>query len=200
MKNGIVALAAVLSFVAFTGTAQAAESGDWIIRVGMHNVDPKSNNSPIVNVDSATQVSFDFTYMLTSRLGFEILAALPFEHDVALNGGPVVASTEQLPPTFSINYRFGDDRFQPYVGAGLNYTVFFSEETQGLLAGTDLSLDASAGLALQVGFDYALTERLLFNMVLRSMDIDTDAKLNGVNLTTVEADPLAIGISVGWVF
>lgn len=182
------------------GTALAAEDGDWIIRVGAHNIDPKSNNSAIVDVDSDTQLTFDFTYMLSSRLGLEVLAALPFEHDITLKDGTPVASTEHLPPTISLLYRFGEGRFQPYVGGGLNVTIFSSEKTFGPLAGTDLDLDTSTGLAVSVGFDYEINDRMIFNGVIRSIDIETDADLNGQALTTVAIDPLVIGFNIGWIF
>jgi hypothetical protein len=41
---------------------------------------------------------------------------------------------------------------------------------------------------------------LLFNATLRCIDIDSDATLDGAPLTTVEIDPSAIGLSIGWSF
>ena len=178
----------------------AAEAGDMIIRVGVHNVDPKSSNSEIVDVDDATQLTFDFTYLFTDNWAIEVLAAAPFEHDIVLKDGTLVGSTEHLPPTISIQYRFGSSKVQPFVGAGLNYTAFFSEKLTGPLAGADLSLDGSTGLALQVGLDVQINDRLLFNATLRSIDIETDAKVNGDFLTKVAIDPTAIGLSLGWSF
>jgi len=200
MKFSILSAVASLTLAFPSAHVQAAEEGDWIVRVGVHDVDPKSGNSDIVNVDSDTQLTFDVTYMLSSHLGLEVLAALPFEHAIRLTDGTLVGSTEHLPPTVSIQYRFGERRLQPYVGAGINYTAFFSEKTQGPLAGTELKLDNSTGLALQVGFDYEINERLIFNAVLRSIDIESDASLNGAPLTKVAIDPLALGLSIGWVF
>ncbi len=46
--NSIPALVAA-TLALTTGVAQAA-SGDWLIRAGVHNVDPKSNNHPVVSV------------------------------------------------------------------------------------------------------------------------------------------------------
>ena len=123
-------------------TAAAFEQGDWLIRFGLSNVDPKSDNSPIVSVDSAASATVNFTYMMTNNWAVEVLAAYPFEHDISLVGGPEVGSTKHLPPTVSLQYHFMADRaFQPYVGAGVNYTLFFSEDLYGPLAGADLSLD-----------------------------------------------------------
>ena len=200
MRFSAAGLLAVLSLFSLASFAQVAEEGDWIIRVGMHNVDPKSSNSPVVNVDSDTQLTFDFTYMLSDNWGLEVLAALPFEHKIRLTDGTQVGSTKHLPPTISFQYRFGSGDFQPYVGAGINYTVFSSEKIIPAVA-NDLDLDSSVGAAFQVGFDYALSDRMIFNAVLRSIDIETDAEINGgTPLTKVAIDPVAIGIGIGWVF
>ena len=200
MKRLLPALISSAAIVLPVINANAAEAGDRIVRVGFHSIDPKSSNSDIVNVDDNSQVTFDFTYLFTDNWAIEVLAALPFEHDIALLDGTVVGSTEHLPPTVSVQYRFGSNKFQPFVGAGLNITLFSSEKTSGPLAGTDLDLDSSTGLALQVGFDYAINDRLLFNATLRSIDIESDAKLDGADLTTVAIDPTAIGLSIGWSF
>ncbi len=104
-----------------------------------------------------------------------------------------------MPPTISLQYRFDTaGNFQPYIGAGVNYTIFSSEKIG--LPNADLELDESVGLALQVGFDYEINDRMIFNAVLRAIDIETDAKLDGVDLTTVKIDPIAIGLGIGWTF
>ena len=86
---------------------------------------------------------------------------------------------------------------RPYVGAGLNYTVFFDEGTSGALAGSKLELDSSFGIAGQAGLDIAIAKDWFANIDVRWMDIDTKAKLNGTSIGTVEIDPYTFGISVG---
>lgn len=74
---------------------------------------------------------------------------------------------------------------------------------EGVLGPGDLSLDASLGLALQAGFDYALTDKLALNVGVWWVDIDTDAEFNFAanQLTTeVEIDPLVYSVSLGWRF
>ncbi len=181
--------------------ALAHEAGDWIVRGGFHTVDPKSDNGDIVEVDSDTMFTFDVTYFLNQNVGVELLAALPFKHDIGLVDGPTVASTKHLPPTLSAVYHFMPDaKVQPYVGAGINYTIFFDEQTRGALDGTSLSLDNSVGLAGTVGVDIALDERWFLNAVVRYIDIDTDAELDGADLETVSIDPWAFGLNVGYKF
>ena len=176
-----------------------ADQGDWLVRVGAHNVDPKSDNSDIVEVDSAIMVTFNGTYMFQKNWGVELLAALPFSHDIDLVGGGKVAKTKHLPPTASIQYHFApDSNIRPYVGAGLNWTLFFDESTTGALDGTDLNLGNSFGFAAQAGVDIDVNERWFVNADVRYMDIETKAKLDGVSLGKVEIDPWLFGVSLGF--
>ena len=113
-----------------------------------------------------------------------------------------VGETRHLPPTLSLQYHFmPDNKWRPYVGAGLNYTIFFEEDTKGGLDGLDLELDDSFGFSAQVGVDVDITENLYLNAEVRYMDIDTDVKLGGADLPmgkTVEIDPWAIGLNIGF--
>jgi len=181
--------------------ARSHEAGDWILRGGFHTVDPKSDNGDVVEVKSDTMATFNVSYMFTANWGVELLAALPFEHDIALVDGPTVASTKHLPPTLSAVYHFApESRVQPYVGAGVNVTLFFDEQTRGALDGTDLSLDNSVGLAAVAGIDIAIDEHWFVNADVRYLDIDTDAELDGAALETVEIDPWALGLNIGYRF
>ena len=191
------ALAACLA-MALNGTASADENPDWALRIGTHHVAPKSDNHAVVNVDAAQMLTFDLTRKLDERWAIELLAALPFKHDINLNGGDKVADVKHLPPTLSLQYHFAPGgHVRPYVGAGLNATIFFSEHTTGALAGTDLKLDTSFGPAAQFGVDIDLGNTWFLNVDARWMDIDTKATLDGVSLGSVKIDPYALGVSVG---
>ena len=71
---------------------------------------------------------------------------------------------------------------------------------QRLFVGSKLDLDASFGVATQLGFDYDISDKMHLNFDLRWMDIDTDANLDGVSLGTVEIDSLIYSVTVGWKF
>lgn len=199
---GLAAAALLLCCAALLPAPRAtAEAGDWLVRGGFHSVDPKSDNGDIVEVDAASMFTFDVTYLLTEHWGIELLAAAPFEHDIALVDGPTVATTKHLPPTLSVVYRFlPGATVHPYVGAGLNWTVFFDESTRGPLSGADLSLDDSFGVAAVVGVDIELGPRWFLNADVRYLDIDSDAELNGAELETVAIDPLTVGLNLGYRF
>ncbi len=198
-----VALAAVIGLGLTTGTAALAQdAGDWILRVGVGNVDPKSDNGDVVSVDSGTAAVINATYMMTDNVGIELLAATPFSHDIKLAAdGTRVGETKHLPPTVSVQYHFDtNSAFKPYVGAGLNFTLFFDEKTAGPLAGADLELDESFGIAAQVGADWDFSDTMFANLDIRWINIETDAELDGAPLETVEIDPIVYSLTLGWRF
>jgi outer membrane protein len=192
----------ILILTAFTSSpAMAVEKGDWLMRVGWTMVAPKSNNHPVVSVGDDSSLGLTFSYFLSDNLAIDVLAAYPFEHTISLVGGDDVASTEHLPPTVSVQWHFmPDNAFKPYVGAGINYTGFFSEKTFGALEGVDLSLGGSWGLAAEIGTDVILSDRWLLNLSARWIDIDTKAKLDGVSIGTVEIDPYVFTLAMGYKF
>ena len=198
---------AILALVSLP--AAAYEKGDWLVRVGGGMVEPKSDNSDIVSVDSGASLIINGEYFLSPTLGFEVLAALPFSHDIHDPTGVLkLAETKHLPPTFSLNYHFPTDGgFKPYLGAGLNYTLFFDEETTQtlsdalLLPETSASLDASFGLAVQVGADIDLSDKMFLNVAVRWIDINTDASIPEADLSfEVEIDPVVYSLALGWRF
>jgi outer membrane protein len=185
----------------FAGTAVAFEPGDWLVRVGASYVSPTSNSHDIVSVESDTSVTFNFSYMMTDVWALEVLAAVPFKHDIELLNGTKVGSTKLLPPTVSLQYHFmPTEKFQPYLGVGINFTHFFSEKTIGDLEGVDLNLGDSWGLAGQAGFDVLFNDNWFFNLDIRYIDIDTKARLDGLSIGKVEVDPWIFGGHIGFRF
>jgi len=87
------------------------------------------------------------------------------------------------------------DKVHPYVGAGVNYTKFFGTKND---LGVNLKLSDSVGLALEAGVDVNLTNKLLLNLAVWKVNISTDVKVNGVKQGSVDIDPLAVMIGVGY--
>jgi len=201
------------------GSALAYEAGDIIVRAGVVSVQPDESSSALnvvgagpiagtsAGVDGDEQLGLTGTYMLTSNLGIGLLAATPFEHDIKANGlGADAGDTKQLPPTLTLQYFPMEPSadFQPYVGVGVNYTAFFDEGVDSDLGGGDLELDDSIGLALEVGFDYAIDEHWLLNATVWYIDIETSAdfKLNsGARIQAdVDIDPWVYMVGLGYKF
>ncbi len=202
MIRKIAPIAAALAALLAATPALAQSKGDFTVGIGVHNVAPKSNNADLgggarIEVGDSVRPTVTGEYFIADNLGIELIAALPFQHDIDIagpagkvNGG----STKHLPPTLSLQYHFGapDAKIKPFVGAGVNYTWFFGEDTTGPLAGTKLSLDNSWGAALHAGIDFKVGNGAI-RIDARKIDIDTDAKLNGAKLGTVNIDPMVYG-------
>ncbi|MCL7713132.1 OmpW/AlkL family protein [Stenotrophomonas mori] len=198
-------LAAALVLAASPAMAQS--KGDWTLGVGVHNVDPKSKAGDLdgsalglgalpTKVDSSVRPTVTFEYFVADNVGVEVLAALPFQHDISIDGVGKVGRTKQLPPVVSLQYHFANRSIvTPFVGLGVNYTKFFSTDSKGALEGTKLRLSDSWGLAAHAGLDFALTEKDALRVDLRWADIDTKVKVNGNRLGTASIDPLVYGVA-----
>ncbi|MCC4272818.1 OmpW/AlkL family protein [Marinomonas communis] len=185
--------------------AMAHEAGDMFIRGGLVNVMPSvDDNTDLglgLDVDNNLQIGLTGTYMYTDNIGVELLVATPFTHDITADGanGADVGEVSHLPPSLMAQYYFGtaDSDVRPYVGAGLNYTIFFEEK---LDSGAKLELDDSFGLAAQVGVDYNISDNLFINASVWYMDINTDVTINGVDHGDLDIDPVSVMASVGYTF
>ena len=203
---GIAVLSALMS-----ANVLAHSEGDFIVRAGAATVSPNDSSGAVAGnssiefgVDSDTQLGLTLGYMFTDNISFEVLAATPFSHNISATGLGEIADTKHLPPTFMVQYYFGtaESDFRPYVGAGINYTVFFDEGSK--IAGlSDVSLDDSWGLAANVGMDYMINDDWFLNASVWYADIGTTAKYNlgGTNYSTdVDIDPWVFMIGGGYNF
>ncbi|MCL7940975.1 outer membrane beta-barrel protein [Halomonas sp. ATCH28] len=192
-------LAAGIAAAAFTASTQAFAygAGDFFTRVGVAKVEPKSDNGSLADgafdVDVQDDSAFAFTlgYRFTDKLGVELLAAEPFDHDIELNDANL-ASTDHLPPTLTLQYYpLGGTEacVQPYAGIGVNYTRFSDEK---IATGADFELDDSWGAAGQLGVDLLIDDNWALNAAAWYLDIDTDASLDGNDIGKVEIDPVVV--------
>jgi len=217
---------AVVTLLAAPIGLQAHQKGDFIARAGLANVSPDASSSALqldggaiagseADVDDNTQLGLTFTYMLTDNWAVDVLASTPFKHDISADTGALglgeidAGETKHLPPTVSLLYFPADSssKFQPYLGAGVNYTIFFEEsvdaQLEGVLGSGSLKLDDSLGLAVQAGIDYKISDQLLLNAGIFWIDIDTEAQFGFANNrieTDVEIDPFVFMLSLGWKF
>ncbi len=179
--------------IAVFGSTQvmAYEAGDIMVKAGVINVSPKDDSGISgVKVKDDTQLGLTGTYMVTPQIGIEVLAATPFKHTIEA-GGNRIATTKHLPPTVSAQYYPMDSSsaLQPYVGAGLNMTIFFDED--------NVVLEDSFGLSVSAGANYHIDDNWMANVGVWYIDIDTDLK--GSN-NTVEIDPIVVMAGVGYKF
>ena len=224
-KKSILAVAAAITAALTSTQTIAHNAGDTIVRGGLVNVAPNDSSGNVyvdglgetdmtVGVDSNTQLGLNFAFMFDNHWAVELLAATPFTHDVNLQNSQLglgdggLAEVSHLPPTLSAQYYFGQpqDAFRPYVGVGLNYTIFFDESFKGNRKDqgfNSLDLDASFGWALQIGGDYKLNDNWHLNAQLRYIAIDTEANFkvgDADSNVSVDIDPYVMMLGVGYSF
>ena len=219
LKAMVVATLAAAPFAAQAwDTAPGEQKGDFLVRVGISQINPQSENLQPVGgalgipvstlvVDSDVSPTFDITWMFHNNFGVELLAAYPFTHGIDAKpyagGRTRVGYTDVLPPTLSLVWRPMSDKatLQPYVGVGGNWTMFSSEKVRSdtgfLPAGTKLRLDDSFGVAGVVGLDFFPGEakKWFGNVQVRYIQIESDAELQipaGSDLVRVKAGTVDI--------
>jgi outer membrane protein len=112
--------------------------------------------------------------------------------------GAKIGSFKHLPPTLTAQYHFLPGAgINPYVGAGVNYTLLSSVS---LLGGAASLEHDSIGLALQAGVDFKLDKNWSINLDLKKVQIRSDVKISGARASEVKVDPLLIGVGVGYRF
>lgn len=190
-------LCALMAIAAAPALAQSR--GDMTLGIGIGWIEPDSSSTTtagVISVDGNARPTLTFEYFVADRVGLEVLASWPFEHDINLAGAGKVGETKHLPPTISLQYHFtNQSNITPFVGVGVNYTYFFDDNAKGVLAGTSLDLDDSWGLALHAGVDYALNDKSALRFDVRYIDIETDVKVAGAPIGTVKIDPWVFNVA-----
>jgi outer membrane protein len=191
----------------------AAEAQGWELGARVIGIIPDDDSDQIgdtgtrVTVDENYTLEVDITYMFSERVGLEVIAATA-EHDInAVDGalaGASAGSVWVLPPTFTLMYRFPAGL---YLGVGLNYTLFYNYDLSDDLRGagvTDIEFSDSFGVAGNVGWDFFLGDNWYFNIDLKYIQIQTDAKLKtatGVlDEISVDINPWVPGVGFGYRF
>jgi outer membrane protein len=226
MKQSLLVLALA---AAFTPILAQAEAGDWVVRARIVDVSPNEdsnlgktvnkNVAPVMSpgaelsVDNNVIPELDISYYVTKNVAAELILALGTRHDVSVKGDSLatvgnqnLGSVNALPPTLTAQWHFNPDQtFDPYVGAGINYTNMLDRNlkfSKGALAGTKIKVDSDSwGYALQAGLDVNLKDGWLINADVKYVTISTDVKANlGGNWTKIDSldiNPWVIGVGIG---
>ncbi len=178
-------------------------AGDVLVRLRAISIVPNVSTTQSltalnVGVNNAIVPELDLTYMIRDNLGVELILGTS-RHQVTSNLGGL-GGVNVLPPTLLLQYHFNHaGRIRPYVGAGLNYTLFYNN---GLNAGGQpISItNHSWGPALQAGVDVQVTKSLFVNADIKKIWMHTDASLGGQPLGRLSIDPVVVGLGVGMRF
>ena len=210
LKSLVVAMAAVASLAPIASQAQSTDnSNPWMVRVratdllwqnGQSNggtnglgAGVQANN---VRAQNKLIPEFDISYFFTKNIAAELVLTYPQRVNIYSNltSGPTGTITA-LPPSLLLQYHFTElGAFKPYVGAGINYTIFSNRNNFSFAAGgtnypNSLTVNqSSVGAVVQVGADYMLDKNWGMNLDLKYATMSTN--VNG-------AGPLASAGSIG---
>lgn len=219
MKRKMTLAAAVAVMTLATGAAsgamaqsasdwQVARKGDWIVTGRITDISSKADDSIFtaggldtgLNIDVGHDVmpTLGFTYFLTDNISVEAILGAT-QHQIRAQGGGTdvaVHETWVLPPVVTLQYRpMPEARVSPYVGAGINYMLFFEGKDQN---GFTVDLEDGFGYALQAGADVALTGPWTLNLDVKKVWFETEATINSGALTSdVNLDPWVVSVGFG---
>jgi outer membrane protein len=209
------ALAGVAA-LALAGTAQAQdfqpkEKGTLMLNVRATTVSPDAEGPILTAAGAATGLGVDvkddlmptigISYFLTDNLAVEVIAGTT-NHQIKAKGpgtDVVVHETWVLPPVVSLQYHFAPAaKVSPYVGAGVNYMIFYSGEDKN---GFQVDVDNGFGYSLQAGVDVALSGKFSANIDVKKVFFETDASINnGALKSSVTLDPWVVSAGIGYKF
>lgn len=223
MKKVLFAVAALMVCgISFAQDETTTDFKKWQVRLrGVAVLPDESANIGIVGGDAEISNTvipeLDFTYFFTKNIAAELILGTS-KHDVNTKGsdisavgGPTSAEVDLgsvwlLPPTLTVQYHFYPVKnLKPYVGAGLNYTIFYSVDEGNTVK--DVKYDNALGYAFQLGFDYMVTDKFFVNVDVKKIFLSTDVTVDASNLAAglsipadVDINPLLVGFGVGMKF
>ena len=154
----VVALAAA---GIFSGAVAQAEDSPFMVRVRgvyLNWENGQSGGLPLASgkIEASKQwiPEIDFSYFFTKNIAAELVLTWPQDVKINLDGNQI-GTIKALPPSLVLQYHFTDlGKFKPYVGLGINYTIFTQRDN--ILNGAAQVDSSSVGVVAQVGMDEAV--------------------------------------------
>jgi outer membrane protein len=205
LAASVFALSATTATTVFAQNTSADDAqSPWLLRVRAVHIDSANKDSTPLNLSLSNKTipEVDVSYFFTPNVAAELILTYPQKHDLRSNGAKI-GTLKHLPPTLLAQYHFTQfGKFKPYVGAGVNYTRFSGVNFDpAVVAALNPSIKKNSfGLALQAGFDYALDKNWSLNLDVKKVQIKTDVRSAGTKVGSFKADPLLVGVGVGYRF
>ncbi len=188
------------------GAAMAEDKSPWQVRLRLIDVVPDENSTVSiggnVTADDSLIPELDITYFWSDHFATELILATS-KHNIGATGTALgdldLGHAWVLPPTLLAQYHFNPHgTIRPYVGAGLNYTFFYSEDAGAL---DTIEYEDSFGFALQAGLDIGLDDHWMLNADVKKIYLNTDVSINGGAVTAdVDLNPWVFGLGIGYRF
>ena len=205
IKTLVAALAVMTSLAPIATQAQSSSENPWMVRVRAVDLLWANGQSGGVvqsaNVKAADKVipEIDISYFFTKNIAAELVLTYPQSIQIDA-GGNKLGTIKALPPSLLLQYHFTNfGAFKPYVGAGVNYTIFSSRNNLG---GGAYSVDNSSfGAVGQVGMDYMFDENWGLNVDLKYATMSTNVtNTAGANVGKLTLNPWMPAVGVTYKF
>lgn len=227
-RLSILMVMIMTGFCAFSQSNQSTEK--WRIRLrGVAVMPQESAKIGVIGGGAKISNSFipelDFTYFFNKNFAAELILGTT-RHKVRTMGSDLSAigaansadvdlgKVWLLPPTLTLQYHYPVGKFNPYLGAGINYTIFYSADQGPTVKG--IKYKDKLAFAAQAGFDYDISDKLFVNVDLKKIFLSTTATVDASNLTpagspqlapalgSIDADvkikPWLLGVGLGYKF
>lgn len=208
MNKFTTAAVAALACAGVSASQAAAGdyNGDFLVRVQGTYVNfnddstAKGGIGGELELDDEVIPTLTLTYFLNKNLALELFCCFAnLEADHSAVGH--VADFWVFPPALTLQYHFDSmGGFKPYVGAGIQYILPFSEDGKGALAAANVEVDDALGFTLQAGFDKELGQGWYLNADVKKTWIEHTVSVNGTDEFDVEIDPLIVSVGLGYRF
>lgn len=204
---------------AYKAAPMAEPFNPWMIRVRALGVLTRNSGNVDQVAGSGLATSdtvvpeLDITYFFNKNWAAELILGVTKHHitgtGAAATNGLDVGKAWLLPPTLTLQYHFTNfGAFKPYIGAGVNYTVFFGQSAGNVANGagvivTSSHLKNTFAPAAQIGFDYMIDKHWGINVDVKKIWLrpEWDGNSNVGALTgKVNLDPWLIGAGVTYKF
>lgn len=196
----------VLAAAFCAGNVAHADESPWLLRVRAVDIQFDNAQSDGLPLNGTTKVEaesrwipeFDVSYFWTKNIATELVLTYPQDIDIKV-GGTKQGTIKALPPSLLVQYHFTDfGAIKPYVGAGLNYTIF--TKRSNILGGAASVDSSSIGFAVQGGVDYLIDKHWSVNLDVKYIQMSTDVKVGGSKVGHLGLNPITAGFGVGYRF
>lgn len=205
MKNTIAVALAALGLLSAAGAAHADEN-PWMVRARAVYLDFHNGQADGLPLGGTTRVDaksrwipeVDISYFFTPNIAAELVLTTPQSIDIDV-GGAKEGKIRALPPSLLVQYHFTQfGAFKPYLGAGVNYTLF--SKRSNILNGAASVDRSSIGFVAQAGFDYMIDKHWGVNVDVKYVQMNTDVHVGGVEVGKVDLNPITAGVGVTYRF
>ncbi|MDQ8003899.1 MAG: OmpW family outer membrane protein [Pedobacter sp.] len=180
-------ISVLIFLVGLTFGAFAQQKGDLRMRLRATAVIPQES-ADISVIKGSVDIShtiipeLDFTYFLVKNFSANLILGTTRHEVSAINtalGNVDLGKVWLLPPTLTFAYHMPvSAQVQPYVGAGVNYTIFYGVKNGPAIAKT--SYKNAFAPAAQLGVDFDISKKLFLNFDVKKLWLSTDATVTTI--------------------